>query len=66
MGFVLVISLPFIFLAILLGFGCYYFGKVKARQELRTGVGTQIYGVPLPPPGVVDQKQVTSSGPQNV
>ena len=29
MGFVLVISLPFIFFAILLGFGCYYFGKAK-------------------------------------
>jgi hypothetical protein len=67
MGFVLVISVPFIFLAILLGFGCYYFGKAKARQELRAGVSMQVYGVPLPPPGAADQKQTKTPGPdQNV
>jgi len=53
MGFVLVISLPFIFLSILLGFGCYFLGKHRGREEMRTGVGAQIYGTPLPPPGVV-------------
>ena len=53
MGFVLVISLPFIFFSILLGFGCYFLGKHRGREELRAGVGAQIYGTPLPPPGVV-------------
>ncbi|CAD6214854.1 unnamed protein product [Miscanthus lutarioriparius] len=53
MGFVLVISLPFIFLSILLGFGCYFLGKHRGREEMRTGVGAQIYGTPLPPPGDV-------------
>ncbi|KAF0914988.1 hypothetical protein E2562_033068 [Oryza meyeriana var. granulata] len=52
MGFVLVISLPFIFFSILLGFGCYFLGKNKGREEMRTGVGAQVYGTPRPPPGV--------------
>ncbi|EMS61986.1 hypothetical protein CFC21_067960 [Triticum aestivum] len=55
MGFVLVISLPFIFFTILLGFGCYFLGKHKGREEMRAGVGAQIYGTPLPPPGVAGQ-----------
>jgi len=53
MGFVLVISLPFIFFTILLGFGCYFLGKHRGREEMRSGVAAQIYGTPLPPPGVV-------------
>nr|CAB3497989.1 unnamed protein product [Digitaria exilis] len=53
MGFVLVISLPFIFFTILLGFGCYFLGKHKGREEMRAGVGAQIYGTPLPPSGVL-------------
>ncbi|KAE8805902.1 hypothetical protein D1007_18060 [Hordeum vulgare] len=52
MGFELVISLPFIFFTVLLGFGCYFLGKHKGREEMRAGVGAQIYGTPLPPPGV--------------
>ncbi|PWZ24131.1 hypothetical protein Zm00014a_039260 [Zea mays] len=53
MGFVLVVSLHFIFLSILLGFGCFFLGKHRGREEMRTGVGAQVYGTPLPPPGVV-------------
>uniref|UniRef100_A0A804M528 Transmembrane protein n=1 Tax=Zea mays TaxID=4577 RepID=A0A804M528_MAIZE len=53
MGFVLVVSLPFIFLSILLGFGCYFLGKHRGREEMQTGVGAQIYSTPLPPPSVV-------------
>uniref|UniRef100_J3LTD2 Uncharacterized protein n=1 Tax=Oryza brachyantha TaxID=4533 RepID=J3LTD2_ORYBR len=41
MGFVLVISLPLIFFSVLLGFGCYFLGKHKGREEMRTGVGAQ-------------------------
>ncbi|KAL6893972.1 hypothetical protein ACP4OV_008070 [Aristida adscensionis] len=61
MGFVLVISLPFIFFTILLGFGCYFLGKHRGREEMRAGVGAQIYGTPLPPPGVAG---VSSPGPE--
>ncbi|XP_062159725.1 uncharacterized protein LOC133867063 [Alnus glutinosa] len=49
MGMVVVISLPFILFSILLGFGCYFFGRAKGRQEVRTNA--QVYGVPTPPPG---------------
>ncbi|KAJ4781078.1 transmembrane protein [Rhynchospora pubera] len=51
MGFVIVISLPLILFSILMGFGCYYYGKRKGREEMRTGVGSQVYGTPLTPPG---------------
>lgn len=64
MGFVLVISLPFIFFTILLGFGCYFLGKHKGREEMRAGVGAQIYGTPLPPHGVGVAGQ--SLGPYSV
>ncbi|XVF39990.1 hypothetical protein PTKIN_Ptkin01aG0077500 [Pterospermum kingtungense] len=48
MGMVVVISLPLILFSILLGVGCYLFGRAKGRQDLRTN--PQIYGVPAPPP----------------
>ncbi|KAI3943553.1 hypothetical protein MKW92_024451 [Papaver armeniacum] len=48
MGFILVISLPFILLSILLGFGCFLFGRSRGRQELLNS--SQVYGVPTPPP----------------
>ncbi|KAJ4770957.1 transmembrane protein [Rhynchospora pubera] len=51
MGFVIVISLPLILFSILMGFCCYYYGKRKGREEMRTGVGSQVYGTPLTPPG---------------
>ncbi|XP_020087450.1 uncharacterized protein LOC109709564 [Ananas comosus] len=54
MGLVIVLSLPLILFTILLGFGCYFLGKARGREEARTGVGSQIYGVPQPPPGSAD------------
>lgn len=49
MGMVVVISLPFIIFSILLGFGCYFLGKARGRQDLRTNA--QVFGVPAPPQG---------------
>ncbi|PON40423.1 Transmembrane protein [Parasponia andersonii] len=49
MGMVVVISLPLILFCLLLGFGCYFFGRYRGRQDVRTH--SQIYGVPAPPPG---------------
>ncbi|XP_038891972.1 uncharacterized protein LOC120081297 [Benincasa hispida] len=49
MGLVVVISLPLIFFCLLLGFGCYFLGRAKGRQDIRTNA--QIFGVPTPPPG---------------
>ncbi|KAK4361402.1 hypothetical protein RND71_020354 [Anisodus tanguticus] len=49
MGMVVVISLPFILFTILIGFGCFFFGRAKGRQDLRTN--PQVFGVPTPPPG---------------
>lgn len=50
MGMVVVISLPFILFTILVGFGCFLFGRAKGRQDLRNN--PQVFGVPTPPPGV--------------
>ncbi|KAH7838361.1 hypothetical protein Vadar_025431 [Vaccinium darrowii] len=36
MGMVVVISLPFILLCLLLGFGCYFLGRAKGRKEMYT------------------------------
>ncbi|XP_060193109.1 uncharacterized protein LOC132622520 [Lycium barbarum] len=49
MGMVVVISLPFILFTILIGFGCFFFGRAKGRQDLRNN--PQVFGVPTPPPG---------------
>ncbi|KAJ4702608.1 putative Transmembrane protein [Melia azedarach] len=49
MGMVVVISLPLIFFCIILGFGCYFLGRAKGRQDVRTNA--QVFGVPTPPPG---------------
>lgn len=46
---VVVISLPLILFCIVLGFGCYFLGRAKGRQDVRTNA--QVYGVPTPPPG---------------
>ncbi|KAM2042811.1 hypothetical protein ACFX16_036462 [Malus domestica] len=49
MGMVVVISLPFILFTILLGFGCYFFGRARGRRD---AIATaQVYGAPAPPPG---------------
>ena len=72
MGLVIVISLPLILFAILLGFGCYFLGRAKGRQDMRTGVGAQIYGVPVPPPAVrgagssPDHVNAKKEGPESV
>ncbi|XP_077210850.1 uncharacterized protein LOC143846299 [Tasmannia lanceolata] len=62
MGFVLVISLPLILFAVILGFGCYFLGRAKGRQDVRTRA--QIFGVPTPPPGGVGA--VNSSPPTHM
>ncbi|XP_039064984.1 uncharacterized protein LOC120210288 [Hibiscus syriacus] len=49
MGMVIVISLPLIFFCILLGAGCFFFGRAKGRQDFRTN--PQVYGIPAAPPG---------------
>ncbi|KAE8707965.1 mitochondrial import inner membrane translocase subunit TIM10 [Hibiscus syriacus] len=49
MGMVIVICLPLIFFCILLGAGCFFFGRAKGRQDFRAN--PQVYGVPAPPPG---------------
>ncbi|XP_073048270.1 uncharacterized protein [Primulina eburnea] len=49
MGMVIVISLPLILFSLLLGFGCFLFGRSKGRREVYTN--TQVFGVPTPPPG---------------
>ena len=46
MGMVVVISLPFILFCILLGFGCYFLGRAKGRQDVRTNAQIYGYGVP--------------------
>lgn len=62
MGMVVVISLPFILFCILLGFGCYFLGRAKGRQDVKTNA--QIYGIPTPPPGT-DAAFSYPSPPQN-
>ncbi|XP_057960098.1 uncharacterized protein LOC131152298 [Malania oleifera] len=49
MGLVVVISLPLILFCLMLGFGCYFLGKARGRQDLRTNA--QVYGMPTPPTG---------------
>ncbi|XP_019057867.1 PREDICTED: uncharacterized protein LOC109116600 [Tarenaya hassleriana] len=49
MGLVVVISLPLILFCLLLGFGCYFLGRSRGRQDIRTN--PQVYGAPAPPPG---------------
>lgn len=59
MGLVVVISLPLIFFCLLLGFGCYFLGRAKGRQDIRTNA--QVFGVPTPPPGSSGAAHSTSS-----
>ncbi|KAK7258326.1 hypothetical protein RIF29_23899 [Crotalaria pallida] len=49
MGMVVVISLPLILLSLILGFGCYLFGRARGRRDVQTN--PQVYGMPAPPPG---------------
>ncbi|CAI0540721.1 unnamed protein product [Linum tenue] len=50
MGMVVVISLPLILFCILIGVGCYFLGRNKGRQDIRTN--PQVFGIPTPPPGL--------------
>ncbi|PKI46844.1 hypothetical protein CRG98_032782 [Punica granatum] len=50
MGMVVVISLPLILFSLLLGFGCYFLGRARGKQDVRTN--PRVYGVPTPPPEV--------------
>ncbi|KAL7089624.1 hypothetical protein ACP275_13G195600 [Erythranthe tilingii] len=49
MGMVIVLSLPFILFSLLLGFGCYLFGRAKGRREVYANA--QVFSAPAPPPG---------------
>ncbi|XP_057841895.1 uncharacterized protein LOC131051399 [Cryptomeria japonica] len=50
MAFTLVISIPFIILVIIMCVCCYFLGKARGRQDIRTQ--PQVFGVPAAPPGV--------------
>ncbi|KAG8385152.1 hypothetical protein BUALT_Bualt03G0012000 [Buddleja alternifolia] len=63
MGMVIVLSLPLILFSLLLGFGCFIFGRAKGRQEIYTNA--QVFGAPAPPPGsFAAADSHTSSPPQ--
>ncbi|EPS65967.1 hypothetical protein M569_08811 [Genlisea aurea] len=44
MAMEIVISLPLILLSVIIGFGCYFYGRAKGRQQ-----AAQIFGSPAPP-----------------
>ncbi|RAL54595.1 hypothetical protein DM860_001723 [Cuscuta australis] len=48
MGMVIVMSLPLILFSLLLGFGCYVYGRWKGRKEVYASA--QVFGAPAPPP----------------
>ena len=58
---VVVISLPFIIFCLVLGFGCYFFGRARGRREVQTN--PQVYGMPSPPPGAVASNTFFPSPP---
>ncbi|KAG6494982.1 hypothetical protein ZIOFF_042769 [Zingiber officinale] len=64
MAFVIVISLPFILFTILLAFACYFLGRAKGRKDVRNGIGSQVYGVPLPPPGAESGSSLSAPPPR--
>ncbi|OIW16446.1 hypothetical protein TanjilG_19162 [Lupinus angustifolius] len=49
MGMMVVISLPLIILSLMIGLGCYLFGRARGRKDVQTN--PQVYGMPTPPPG---------------
>ncbi|XP_073144733.1 uncharacterized protein [Henckelia pumila] len=61
MGMVIVISLPLILFSLLLGFGCFLFGRAKGRREVYSN--TQVFGVPTPPAGSAAAESHPSSTP---
>ncbi|WCJ28454.1 hypothetical protein M5689_010152 [Euphorbia peplus] len=61
MGMVVVISLPLILFSLALGFGCYFVGRARGRQDVRTSA--QVYGTPIPPPAATQLASSPSSSP---
>ncbi|XP_051129005.1 uncharacterized protein LOC127249949 [Andrographis paniculata] len=59
MGAVIVLSLPLILFALLLGVGCYLCGRAKGRREAYANA--QVFGAPAPPPGSVATTTTISS-----
>ncbi|XP_065854177.1 uncharacterized protein [Euphorbia lathyris] len=53
MGMMIVISLPLIMFSLALGFGCYFVGRARGRQDVRTNA--QVYGIPTPPPAATSK-----------
>ncbi|AET00995.1 transmembrane protein, putative [Medicago truncatula] len=43
------VSLPFVFFCLVLGFGFYFFGSARGRRGVYTN--PQVYGMPIPPRG---------------
>ncbi|KAL3851559.1 hypothetical protein ACJIZ3_013441 [Penstemon smallii] len=58
MGMVIVLSLPLILFSVLVGFGCYLFGRAKGRQEVYATA--QVFGAPAPPPGAPESNHTTT------
>ncbi|KVH97526.1 uncharacterized protein LOC112523521 [Cynara cardunculus var. scolymus] len=48
MAMVVVISVPLILFSVMLGVGCYFVGRARGRQDIRTHA--QAFGVPIAPP----------------
>ncbi|PIM99414.1 hypothetical protein CDL12_28101 [Handroanthus impetiginosus] len=61
MGMVIVLSLPLILFSLLLGFGCYLFGRAKGRQEAYANA--QVFGTPAPPAGSVAASDSRKASP---
>ncbi|XP_010274123.1 PREDICTED: uncharacterized protein LOC104609487 [Nelumbo nucifera] len=64
MALVVVVSLPLVLFAILLGVGCYFLGRAKGRKEMRTH--HHMYGMPTTPPkGEISSPPSTHIKPDN-
>ncbi|TXG48252.1 hypothetical protein EZV62_027546 [Acer yangbiense] len=53
MGYVVIVSLPFVFVCILASIGCYYMGRHKGQQEGRELANQELGINGLPPPNSV-------------
>ncbi|ESR62016.1 hypothetical protein CICLE_v10017780mg, partial [Citrus x clementina] len=48
--------IPLMLFSLLLGFGCFYLGRARGRQDIRTN--PQVFGVPTPPPELKNENIV--------